>query len=146
MNLLAQKIQADLAAVGIGITLNGLPGRRRSSCTVTARISSAPELGGRLPGRPELPVYAPGRTVGKRAGGCRRRAGGAGAAQIAADAESERDPAKSAGLYRKLDERIAQVGPYAPLFQPAVPYAFRSNVRGVTFSSVWGVDFWTVTK
>ena len=67
-------------------------------------------------------------------------------AQIATDAETERDPSKSAGLYRKLDERIAQVGPYAPLFQPAVPYAFRANVQGVTSSSVWGVDFWTVSK
>ena len=45
-----------------------------------------------------------------------------------------------------LVQRIAQVGPYAPLFQPAVPYAFRSNVQGVTYSSVWGVDFWTVSK
>jgi hypothetical protein len=41
---------------------------------------------------------------------------------------------------------LAQVGPYAPFLQPAVPYAFRSNVRGVTFNSVWGVDFWTVSK
>jgi len=92
-------------------------------------------------------VYAPGRTVGKRAGWLPEASPEAREiAQIAADAETERDPTKSASLYRKLDERLAQSGPYAPLFQPAMPYAFRSNVQGVTFSSVWGIDFWTVTK
>jgi len=92
-------------------------------------------------------VYAPGRTVGKRAGWLPEAGPDAQAlAQLATDAETERDPAKSAGLYRRIDERLAVIGPYATLFQPAVPYAFRANVQGVTFSSVWGVDFWTVTK
>jgi peptide/nickel transport system substrate-binding protein len=85
--------------------------------------------------------------VGKRAGWPAEASADATAlAQLATEAEAEADPAKGTALYRKLDERLAQVGPYAPLFQPAVPYAFRSNVQGVTFNSVWGVDFWTVSK
>ena len=56
------------------------------------------------------------------------------------------DRAKRTSSYRHFDQRVAQVGPYAPLFQPAVPYAFRSNVQGVTFHSVWGLDFWTINK
>ena len=148
MNLLAQKVQADLAAVGIGITLNGLP---RATALQLYRDGKN-QLGAwswaaDYPDGQNFLVYAPGRTVGKRAGWLPEASADARElAQIAADAETERDPAKSAGLYRKLDERLAQSGPYAPLFQPAVPYAFRSNVQGVTFSSVWGVDFWTVSK
>ena len=148
MNLLAQKIQADLAAVGITVSLNGLP---RATALQLYREGknqiSAWSWAADYPDGQNFLVYAPGRTVGKRAGWLPEASAEARElAQIATDAETERDPSKSAGLYRKLDERIAQVGPYAPLFQPAVPYAFRSNVQGVTYSSVWGVDFWTVSK
>jgi peptide/nickel transport system substrate-binding protein len=148
MNLLAQKIQADLAAVGIGISLNGLP----RATALQAYRDGKNQLGvwswaADYPDGQNFLVYAPGRTVGKRAGWLPDASPDTQAlAQLAADAEAERDPAKSAGLYRKVDERMAQIGPYAPLLQPAVPYAFRSNVQGVTFNSVWGVDFWTVSK
>jgi peptide/nickel transport system substrate-binding protein len=148
MNLLAQKIQADLAAVGIGISLNGLP---RATALQLYRDGKN-QLGvwswaADYPDGQNFLVYAPGRTVGKRAGWPPEASPDAQAlAQLAAEAEAERDPTKSAGLYRRIDERLAQIGPYATLLQPAVPYAFRSNVQGVTFSSVWGVDFWTVSK
>ena len=32
------------------------------------------------------------------------------------------------------------------LFQPAVPYAYRSDLSGVTFNSVWGVDLFAVSR
>ena len=148
MNLLAQKIQADLAAVGIAVTLSGLP---RATALQQYRDGknqlSVWSWAADYPDGQNFLVYAPGRTVGRRAGWLAEASPEArDAAQLAADAEAERDPSKSAGLYRKFDERLAQVGPYAPLLQPAVPYAFRSNVQGVTFNSVWGVDFWTVSK
>jgi peptide/nickel transport system substrate-binding protein len=148
MNLLAQKIQADLAAVGIAISLNGLP---RAPALQSYRDGKN-QLGvwswaADYPHGQNFLVYAPGRVVGKRAGWPPEASPEARElAQLAADAEAEVDPAKSAALYRKVDERLAQIGPYAPLFQPAVPYAFRSTVQGVTFNSVWGVDFWTVAK
>jgi len=148
VGLLAQKIQADLTAVGITLALNGLP---RATALQLYRDGknqvSVWSWAADYPDGQNFLVYAPGRTVGKRAGWLPEASPEAREiAQIAADAETERDPTKSASLYRKLDERLAQSGPYAPLFQPAMPYAFRSNVQGVTFSSVWGIDFWTVTK
>jgi peptide/nickel transport system substrate-binding protein len=148
MNLLAQKIQADLAAVGITIALNGLP----RTTALQAYRDGKNQLGvwswaADYPDGQNFLVYAPGRTVGKRAGWPAEASPEARElAQLAADAEIEADRAKGAALYRKFEERLAQIGPYAPLFQPAVPYAFRSNVQGVTFNSVWGVDFWTVGK
>jgi peptide/nickel transport system substrate-binding protein len=148
MNLLAQKIQADLAAVGITIALNGLP----RTTALQAYRDGKNQLGvwswaADYPDGQNFLVYAPGRTVGKRAGWPAEASPEARElAQLAAEAETEADRAKGTALYRKFEERLAQIGPYAPLFQPAVPYAFRSNVQGVTFNSVWGVDFWTVGK
>ncbi len=148
MSLLAQKVQADLAAVGMSITLNGLP---RTTALQLYRDGKN-QIGiwswaADYPDGNNFLVYGPGRTVGKRAGWLAEASPEARElAQLASDAESEVDPGKSAALYRKFEERLAQIGPYAPLFQPAVPYAFRSNVQGVTFNSVWGVDFWTVSK
>ena len=49
-------------------------------------------------------------------------------------------------LYQEVENTIREIGPYAPLFQPAVPYAFRSDLTGVTFNSVWGVDLYAVAR
>lgn len=148
MSLLAQKLQADLNAVGMQITLNGLP---RTTALQLYRDGKN-QIGvwswaADYPDGSDFLVYGPGRTVGKRAGWLPGVSSEARElAELAGAAEMEVDPSKSAALYRRFDERLGQVGPYAPLFQPAVPYAFRSNVKGVTFNSVWGVDFWTVSK
>jgi peptide/nickel transport system substrate-binding protein len=148
MSLLAQKVQADLNAAGMRITLNGLP---RTTALQLYRDGKN-QLGvwswaADYPDGNDFLVYGPGRTVGKRAGWLPESSPEAKElADRANAAETEVDPGKSAGLYRRFEERLAQIGPYAPLFQPAVPYAFRASVKGVTFNSVWGVDFWTVTK
>ena len=148
MSLLAQKIQADLGAAGMRIALNGLP---RTTALQLYRDGKN-QLGvwswaADYPDGSDFLVYAPGRTVGKRAGWLPEAGPEARElADLAQAADTEADPGKSAALYRRFEERLAQIGPYAPLFQPAVPYAFRANVKGVTFNSVWGVDLWTVTK
>ncbi len=148
MSLLAQKVQADLAAVGMTVSLNGLP---RPAALQLYRDGKN-QIGiwswaADYPDGSNFLVYVPGRTVGKRAGWPAEASVAAGElAKLAHDAETEVDASQRAALYRRLQQRLAQVGPYAPLFQPAVPYAFRSNVQGVTFHSVWGVDFWTVGR
>jgi peptide/nickel transport system substrate-binding protein len=148
MALLAQKVQADLAAVGMSVSLNGLP---RPAALQLYRDGKN-QIGlwawaADYPDGSNFLVYAPGRTVGRRAGWpAEASAESRELAQVAREAESEVDRGKSAALYRRFQQRLAQIGPYAPLFQPAVPYAYRANVQGVTFHSVWGVDFWTVAK
>ncbi|HLJ61747.1 MAG TPA: ABC transporter substrate-binding protein [bacterium] len=146
--LLAQKIQSDLAAVGIQLKLDGLP-------TVT---SLALYRGGKdqfgvwgwaadYPDATDFLVYAPGRVVGKRAGWLPSASADAQKLATMADAaEAEVDPKKRVALLQQWERMLAQVGPYAPLFQPAIPYAFRSNVRGVTYNSVWAMDLYTISK
>lgn len=148
MALLAQKIQSDLAAVGMSISLNGLP---RTTALQLYRDGKN-QLGlwswaADWPDASNFLVYAPGRVVGKRTGWlAEANADTREIVQLAKDAETEVDRGKRITISRRFEQRVAQVGPYAPLFQPAVPYAFRSNVQGVTFHSVWGLDFWTINK
>lgn len=146
--VLAQKIQSDLNAVGMKITLNGLP----ETTALQQYRDGKNQIGiwswaADYPDGENFLVYAPGNTVGKRAGWLADANPDAkDIAQIAANAESEVDTAKRVQLYTQFQQRLNQVGPYAPLFAPAVPYGFRSNVQGVTFNSVWGLDFWTISK
>ncbi len=146
--LLAQKIQGDLAQVGINLQLDGLP-------IVT---SLAQYRGGRnqvgvwgwaadYPDPSDFLVYAPGRVVGKRAGWLPSASPAAQQlATLADQAEAEIDPRKRVALLQDWERRMAQIGPYAPLFQPAVPYAYRSNVENVSYHSVWEVDLYPIRK
>jgi peptide/nickel transport system substrate-binding protein len=148
MAVLAQKIQADLAAVGIQLSLNGLP---RAAALQLYRDAKN-QVGvwswaADFPDQSNFLVYMPGRTVGKRAGWPEEASPAAKElATLASKAESELDDAKRAAQMQRVDKRVMEIGPYAPLFQPAVPVAFRSNVKGVTFHSVWGLDFYTISK
>lgn len=148
MAVLAQKIQADLATVGIQISLNGLP-----RATALQSYRDAKNQVGVWSWAADYPdghnflVYIPGRTVGKRAGWAEEATPAAKeVADLARQAESEVNDARRVALMQRIDKRILEIGPYAPLFQPAVPVAFRSNLKGVTFHSVWGLDFYTISK
>jgi peptide/nickel transport system substrate-binding protein len=147
-NLIAQKVQEDLATVGIKITLNGLP----YSVAIQQYRDGKNQLGiwqwaADYPDVSDYLVFVPGRTVAKRTGWMPDAGPEAQQiAQLAKTTETEVDTAKRVALYQRLNRMIAQQGPWAPLFQPVVPYAFRSNVRGVTFASAWMVDYYTVSK
>jgi peptide/nickel transport system substrate-binding protein len=148
MAVLAQKIQADLATVGIQISLNGLP-----RATALQSYRDAKNQVGVWSWAADYPdghnflVYIPGRTVGKRAGWAEEATPAAKElADLARQAESEVNDARRAALMQRIDKRVLEIGPYAPLFQPAVPVAFRSNLKGVTFHSVWGLDFYAISK
>jgi peptide/nickel transport system substrate-binding protein len=145
-DLLVQKIQSDLNAVGMKIDLDGL-----AFATANAKYRSGQaqmylaRWQADWPDASDFLVFLPGRTVGTRAGWVPDSTPEATAlTQLAQQAESEFDPTKRVQLYQNVDRMITEIGPYAPLFQPVVPYAFRSNVSGVTYNSVWGVDFYTM--
>jgi len=146
--LLAQKIQADLAAVGIAVELNGLPG---PVALGEYRGGRSPSLfGGYLldyPDATDFLVYLPERLVGKRLHWPASSSPAAKElAQWGDEAEQEGDAKKRVALLQKIQRRLIEVGPYVPMFTPAQPYGFRSNLRGVTFSTVWEVDFSTIRR
>ena len=67
-------------------------------------------------------------------------------AQLATEAEAEADAARGTASTSKIDERLAQVGPVRPALPAGVPTPSAPIVQGVTFNSVWGVDFWTAEQ
>jgi peptide/nickel transport system substrate-binding protein len=148
MNVLAQKIQSDLAEVGITMTLDGLP----TTTSLQKYRDGKDQVGvwswaADFPDAADFLVYLPGRTVGKRAGWPADFNDEAKAlVKLGESAETEVDDAKRVDLYQQVEHKIAEIGPYAPLFQPAVPYAFRSDLSGVSFNSVWGVDLYAVAR
>jgi peptide/nickel transport system substrate-binding protein len=148
MDVLAQKIQSDLAEVGIELELDGLP---RSTALQKYRDAEN-QVGvwswaADFPDASNFLVYLPGRTVGTRAGWPADASPETEAlVGLGEQAEATVDDAERIELYQEVETTIREIGPYAPLFQPAVPYAFRSDLSGVTYSSVWGVDLYAVSR
>ena len=146
--IVAEKVQADLAKVGIQLTLDGLP----SGIALQKYRDAKDQLGiwawaADYPDVSDYLVFAPGRTVGKRAGWMPDASPEAQAlAQLATRAETEVDTPKRVALYQQFNRRVAEIGPFAPMFQPVAPYAFRSSIRGVVLASTWFVDYTTVRK
>jgi peptide/nickel transport system substrate-binding protein len=148
ISLLAQKIQADLAAVGITLDLNGLPGPvalqryrdGKAQLSVSGWVADYPDGSDFL-------VYLPGGAAGKRAQWFPNSNPAAQqVASLGEEAISEPDPRKRITLMQQVQRKMLDVCPFVPLLQPALPYAYRSSVQGVMFNSVWAVDFARVKK
>ena len=65
-------------------------------------------------------------------------------AELGHKAITETNDAKRTEMYEDVERRLAKIGPFVPLFQPAAPVAFNTKVKGITFHSVWSVDFYPV--
>ncbi|HEV2440384.1 MAG TPA: ABC transporter substrate-binding protein [bacterium] len=146
--ILAQKLQADLAAAGITVDLNGLPG---AVALGEYRAGRAPALfGGYVADYPDATdflVYLPGRLVGKRLRWPATANAAAGElAHWGDQAEQEGDARTRVALLQKVQRRLLEIGPYIPLFTPALPWGYRVDLRGVTFNSVWGIDCFTIRR
>jgi len=149
LSVLAQKIQADLADVGITLEMNGLP-----------HVAALPQIiGGRSPvsigtwraDYPDasdfLPAFVPGGAVASMAGWSGELDPTARAlVELGRRAAIQTDFRRRVVLYQQAQRQLADIGPYVPLFAPASPYAYRSNVRGTSFNSVWGLDFFAIHK
>jgi peptide/nickel transport system substrate-binding protein len=147
-SLLAQKIQSDLSAVGITLTLDGLP-----TATSLQKYRDAKDQIGiwswtaDYADASDYLVYCPGQTVGKRAGWAVDASPEAQALDaLSKQASTEVDDAKRIALYQQIDQKLVETGPYAPLFLPAQPYAYRKNIQGVVNNSVWAIDLKVISK
>jgi peptide/nickel transport system substrate-binding protein len=148
MDLVVQKIQADLAAVGIKMELYGLAlptalqqyRDGKNQFGVWAYAADYPDADDYL-------VFLPGRNVGKRAHWSEDASPSAQElSKLGQQAESESDLRKRTEQFQRVERMLAQVGPYVGLFQPAIPYAFQSAMGGITYSSVWGLDLYAISK
>jgi len=146
--VLAQKIQQDLAAIGIKLKIVDEPYVTEVTQYRQGKLPMG--IGGWLADymdQSDYLVFLPGRTVGKRLQWFVDSSPEAREiAKLGEQTETEVDPAKVIGLYQQLDRRLSEQGPYIPLYQPAVSIAYRSNLKGVTYTTGWYVDYSTISK
>jgi peptide/nickel transport system substrate-binding protein len=92
-------------------------------------------------------VFLPGREAGRRAG-WRPDASPEAMALVAlgSRAEQESDPGRRALMLQQFDRGLMKVGPFVPLFQPAIPYAFRSNIQHASFDRLGLLDLYAISQ
>ncbi len=146
--VLAQKIQQDLAAIGIKLKIVDEPYVTEVTQYRQGKLPMG--IGGWLADymdQSDYLVFLPGRTVGKRLQWFPDSSPEAREiAKLGEQTETEVDPTKLIALYQQLDRRLSEQGPYIPLYQPAVSIAYRSNLKRVTYTTGWYVDYSTISK
>jgi peptide/nickel transport system substrate-binding protein len=145
-DLVAQKIQADLADVGIVVTLK--PGEIN---TELANYRAGQEgLGFWLWGPDyfdsnDYLAFLPEGIVGKRANWTNANSD-ATVQQLRDQINVETDSAKRAALWQQAQDYLMQSGPWASVIQPGVYVATRSNVGGYTWNAAWRVNPYVLSK
>lgn len=142
---MAQKMQADLAQIGITVELD----------PKTIQVWLDEYRGGKQPMTLSLwgPDYNdpsdyltffPGQKLALRAGW---QAGADPASEdLAKKAAVELNEAKRLEYYQQAQKLLNQSGPFAPFLQPTQVTGFRSNISGFAFNPVWVVTFNETTK
>jgi peptide/nickel transport system substrate-binding protein len=139
---LAQRVQSNLQAIGINVTLSG----STTGTWLTDYRSGKMAFGLSLWG-PDYPdpadylAFAPGDLVGLRVGWAK----GASAAveKTAASAAVATDPAKRKALFQTFQRQLNASGPYFPLMQPTQVFVASSDLKNAVYNAVYSVD---VTK
>jgi len=139
---LAQKVQANLQAIGINVQLSGSP----TGTWLTSYRSGKMAFGLSLWG-PDYPdpadylTFAPGELVGLRAGWAKGAAPAiektANAAAVATDAK------KRTALFQQFQTQLNASGPYFPLMQPTQVFVATSDLKNAVYNAVYSID---VTK
>jgi peptide/nickel transport system substrate-binding protein len=137
----AQKIQADLAEIGINVTLN--PGELQVSLEQYRAGNQGfgywfwgPDLLDPL----DVLAFAPnGKVGGERARWTSENADAELLALIER-AQTETDPDGRVEVFTAIQEALRERGPFAPFLQPNVQTAFRADIQGYLWHPQWLID------
>jgi len=139
LQLLAERVQAQLKEVGITVTLAPAP-----TTTELDNYRNGKEQLGLWYWGPDYPdpsdylAFLPGNLVGLRAGW----KAGADSQLTAAGDEAATTIGDSARehLYQQIQTRMNQVGPFIPLIQPSRNTVAAASVTGIAYNPVWTID------
>ncbi|HEV7666086.1 MAG TPA: ABC transporter substrate-binding protein [Chloroflexota bacterium] len=137
---LAAKIQANLAEVGINVTLNGQP-----SAIATPNYRGGKLQMGLFGWAPDYPdpnnylAFMPGQLVGKRAGWLVEAA--PTLVELGNKAGATADNDTRAKMYRDIQTQLNQDSPIFPLINPGGAVVTTKNLTNVAYSPVWYIDF-----
>jgi peptide/nickel transport system substrate-binding protein len=146
VDLVAQKVQADLAEVGIEVKLQptelmaNLADYRAGKLgfTLWPWLPSVPDINGYL-------QLLPGGVLGNRSQWTEERAD----PEILAlrdQARVEADPQKRIELWNQIQEYLVQEGPYIGLVQAGLQMGLRNNIKGFIYNPIYGVEPSLITK
>ncbi|MFK7803028.1 MAG: ABC transporter substrate-binding protein [Anaerolineae bacterium] len=143
----AQKIQADLAEVGIVVTLR--PGEvqvsleeYRNGQQGLAYWFWGPDI---LDPVDFLSFLPGGKVAGERTNWTEDMID-ADTLALIAQAGSETDPAVRADVFDQLQAYSQENGAYAPFNVPAIQTAFRADIQGYVWHPEWGVDIAALSR
>jgi peptide/nickel transport system substrate-binding protein len=139
---LAQRVQSNLQAIGINVTLSGSPTGTWLTDYRSGKMAFGLSLWGPdYPDPADYLAFAPGDLVGLRAGWAK----GASAAveKTAASAAVATDTTKRKGLFQTFQRQLNASGPYFPLMQPTQVFVATSDLKNAVYNAVYSVD---VTK
>jgi peptide/nickel transport system substrate-binding protein len=146
LDIVAQKIQSDLADVGITVTLK--PGEIN---TELANYRAGSEgfgfwfWGADYFDSNDYLAFLPEGIVGKRANWTNATSDPA-IQQLRDQINVETDNAKRAQLWMQAQDYLMQNGPWAALLQPGIYVATRSNIGNYVFNPSWRVNPYLLTK
>jgi peptide/nickel transport system substrate-binding protein len=136
---LAQKVQANLQAAGINVTLSGSPTGTWLTNYRSGKMAFGLSLWGPdYPDPADYLAFTPGNLVGLRAGWPK---GSAPAIEkLAGQALVTTDSTKRKNLYQQIQRALNQRGPYFPLIQPTQVFVSTSDLAGATYNAEFLVD------
>jgi peptide/nickel transport system substrate-binding protein len=141
MDTNAQKIQADLAEVGINVTLE--PGE----LSVSLEQYRAGDQGfGYWFWGPDVldPIdilsFLPGGKVGGERANWTDENSDAAIQELREAARTATDPAEREQLFTDIQTYLQESGPWAPFLQPNVQTAFRADLQGYVWHPQWLID------
>jgi peptide/nickel transport system substrate-binding protein len=138
-DVLAQKVQADLAQIGIRVRLEPLEpavlaqrySGQRAQMVVSLYAGDYPDASN------WLRLYNPGGVIAKRLGWIDMNYE---SLRLTDQAIRTVDAAKRKDLYERAQRLFIQDSPYVPLLQGVQRIAYRANLRGVVSNTMWWTD------
>ena len=136
---LAQRIQANLSAVGMNVKLAGSPVGTWLQRYRDGKMAFGLSLWGPdYPDPADYLVFIPGELVGTRVGW--PKGADPQLQKMFTSVRVATNEAVRTRLYRSIQQRLNQVGPYFPLMQPTQVFVTTKDLSGAAFNAVYFVD------
>jgi peptide/nickel transport system substrate-binding protein len=136
---LAQRVQANLQEIGLKVELAGAPvgtwlDKYRNGTMAFGLSLWGPDY----PDPADYLAFMPGELVGTRVGW--EKGSDQTVERLAARARVTTSDAARAPIYRQIQQRLNQTGPYFPLIQPTQVFVATSDLRGAVFNALYQID------
>ena len=136
---LAQRVQANLQEAGVEVTLAGAPVGTWLDKYRSGKMAFGLSLWGPdYPDPADYLAFMPGELVGLRVGW--PKGGDPALEALAARARVTPVDRVRAPMYRQIQNRLNQSGPYFPLIQPTQTFAATADLRGAVFNPLYSID------